>query len=84
VKESRRFFPSFRVLTRLLDTLLEEDAATKTILSQKSGINYTRLLKHLDWMEEKGIIELGVRRHKVIIRLTKDGRAFAAMLARNS
>lgn len=43
-------------------------------------MNYARLLKHLDWLEEKHIVELAVEKRKVIVRLTRSGSEVASVL----
>ena len=68
------FEPSFGVISRVLRTLLDVNSASKTELSQKTGVNYSRFLKHLDWLADKKIVALTVERHKVAITLTQRGR----------
>ncbi|WP_337862022.1 winged helix-turn-helix domain-containing protein [Nitrososphaera sp.] len=85
VKHYRREFePSFRVICRILKILLERGAVSKTVLSQAAGINYSRLLRHLDWLDHRQIIELMVERHKVLVRLTRRGKEFALILSGNN
>jgi predicted transcriptional regulator len=81
VKEGRKHFePSFRILLRVLEMLLDVGSISKTELSQKAGINYSRLLRHLDWLVERKIAELTVERHKITIRLTQRGKQLASIL----
>ena len=81
MKEDRRgFSPSFTIIIRILKVLHDNEPLTKTLLAQKSGINYSRLLKHLDWLEERHIVELAVHRHKVIVKLTRTGREFGKII----
>lgn len=72
--KSPSFEPSFRILSRILEVLLKEDSVTKTVLSQEARINYTRFLKHLDWLVERQIVELNVEHHKIAVKLTKRGK----------
>jgi predicted transcriptional regulator len=82
MEESSVFEPSLRILSRILGELLD-NSVTKTELSQRSRVNYTRFLKHLDWLDERRLVELSVERHKVIVRLTRRGREFALTLLGN-
>lgn len=77
-------WPSLRITARILEILRDSGSLTKTELSQKSGINYSRLRRHLDWLEEKGVVEMKVRRHKIIVDLTKTGKEFTSVMLRNN
>jgi len=80
MEESSSFEPSFRALARILKVLLHNDSTAKSALAQEARVNYGRLLDHLDWLEERRIVELIVEKRKVIVRLTKRGREFALIL----
>lgn len=64
----------------MLKVLLQNDSTTKSALAQEARVNHSRLLDHLDWLEERRIVELIVEKRKVIVRLTKRGREFALIL----
>jgi predicted transcriptional regulator len=81
VKGNRRtVWPSLSILARILEVLRVNDSVTKTELSQKSGINYSRLRKVLEWMEGRHIIELKVQNQKIMVELTKVGTDLARIL----
>ncbi|MBI1829403.1 MAG: hypothetical protein HY222_03115 [Thaumarchaeota archaeon] len=49
----------------------------RTALAEKVNVNYTRLLKHLKWLEQKGFVKMVIEKGKVNVVLTKTGRRFA-------
>ena len=77
------FEPSMRALLRIMQILLDKPTIGKTALSQEAGINYTRFLKHLEWLESKQLAELSFDNHKVVVRLTNNGREIALLFLGN-
>jgi predicted transcriptional regulator len=49
----------------------------KTMLSQAANIQCNRLMKHLDWLQGKQIIEFVIKESKICIQLTENGREIA-------
>ncbi|WP_075054455.1 winged helix-turn-helix transcriptional regulator [Nitrososphaera viennensis] len=83
-RDRRNFYPSLRVISKILRILLENPTITRTDLCQKAGLNYSRFLNHLDWLGQKGIIELKLDSCRVVVTLTKNGREFTMMLNQNN
>ena len=77
-KSIDKFDPSTKLLTRVLKILLKRCTMGKTVLAQKANVNYARLVKHLNWLEQKGFVKFVVENGKVNIVLTKNGKEFAA------
>ena len=75
-KRSNKFVPSGKLLNRVLKILLKSTIG-RTALAEKVNINYARLLQHLKWLEQKGFVNLGIKKGKVNVVLTKTGRRFA-------
>ena len=73
------FEPSMKLLSRMVKVILESNSIGKTTLSQEANINYHRLSIHLDWLEQKHLVESIIGDGKVKIRLTNTGREFATL-----
>jgi predicted transcriptional regulator len=50
----------------------------KTRLSLKTNLNYTRLAKHIVWLEKKGLVESKIDQSKINVGLTPKGRIFSS------
>jgi predicted transcriptional regulator len=74
------FEPSLKMLSRIMKVILEKDSISKTSISQEANIQYARLLKHLDWLEEKHLVESILEDGKVGIKFTRLGREFASLI----
>lgn len=66
-----------KVITRVLQVLLEKNLIQRTDLSELANLNYVRLAKHIEWSERKSFVELMVENRKMNIKLTPVGRDFA-------
>ena len=75
------FEPSMKLLTRIMRVILEKNSVKKTGLSLEANIQYARLLKHLEWLEKKSLIESVVERGKVNVKLTRQGREFTMLIS---
>lgn len=53
----------------------------KTILSADANLNYTRLVKHIVWLEKKGLVKLIITNSQIKVGLTSEGRQFTSMLS---
>lgn len=51
----------------------------KTSLSIDANIDYTRLAKHIVWLELKGLIESEIKKPVINFSLTEKGKEFAAV-----
>jgi len=79
--QDRAFEPSLKILSRVIRVILEKNSMGKTSLSQVANIQYARLLKHLEWLEKKHLIESVVESGKVNVKLTTQGREFAMLIS---
>ena len=80
-KIESNFKPSLKTLTRILDCVEEQGPSAKTKLSLKTHLNYTRLAKHIVWLEKKGLVESVIDKSKIKIEVTVKGRAFAETIS---
>ena len=62
--------PDLYVLARVIKTLKEKNRMNKTALATATGLSYDRLIKYLNWMVEKGLVEFDSNSDVV---LTKKG-----------
>lgn len=79
-KIESNFKPSTKTLVRIMKTLAEEGAEAKTALSVDANVNYSRLAKHIVWMEAKGLVESKIYKSKIKVELTKKGKDFTSIL----
>lgn len=75
------FEPDMNQISRVMKILLEKNSVGKTNLSLEANINYVRLSRILEWLEEKRFIELVIEEGKVCIKLSRMGKDFAMMLS---
>lgn len=80
-KVDLKFEPSMKILARIVRVILEKNSIRKTGLSQEANIQYTRLLKHLDWLEEKHLVESVIDNGGIGIKLTNKGKEFAMLIS---
>lgn len=78
------FEPSMKTLSRIVKSMTEHDAGGKTQLALDTNLNYTRLAKHIVWLEKKGLAKSTVKDNKIIISLTENGKEFALVIAKIS
>jgi predicted transcriptional regulator len=76
------FEPSMKTLSRMMEAMIENGAGGKTQLSLHTNLNYTRLAKHIVWLEKKGFVESKIEDNKINVVLTKSGREFASMISK--
>jgi predicted transcriptional regulator len=62
--------PDLYVLARVIKTLKEKNRLNKTALATYTGLSYDRLIKYLDWMENKSFIKYDLNDE---VLLTKKG-----------
>jgi predicted transcriptional regulator len=75
------FEPSMKTLSRILKTMVDNGPEAKTSLSLDTNLNYTRLAKHIVWLEKKGLVESTIDKSKINVGLTAKGRIFASTLS---
>ncbi|MDE1840114.1 MAG: hypothetical protein KGH87_09365 [Thaumarchaeota archaeon] len=76
-----KFEPSMKILVRIMRVILEKNCIKKTNLSQEANVQYTRLLKHLDWLEVKHLVEPMIEDGRIGIKLTNKGKEFATLIS---
>jgi len=76
------FEPSMKILSRILKIMTESGAEGKTQLSLHTNVNYTRLAKHIVWLEKKGLAKSTIEDNKINVGLTEKGREFASMISK--
>ena len=74
------FEPSMKTLSRILKTMVDNGPEAKTSLSVDTNLNYTRLAKHIVWLEKKGLVESTIDKSKINVGLTANGRIFASTI----
>ena len=75
------FEPSMKTLLRILKTMTDNGPEAKTSLSVDTKLNYTRLAKHIVWLEKKGLVESTIDKSKINVGLTAKGKIFASTLS---
>jgi predicted transcriptional regulator len=80
-KITPNFEPSGKILVRIMEILTKKGGESKTALSLDSNLNYSRLAKHIVWMEKKGFVKSEIKQSKIIVDLTTRGREFSIMFA---
>lgn len=80
IETANAFDPSMKILSRILNVLMGNNNVIKATLLKKANLNHIRLSSHLEWLEQKGLIEYVVIDNKAHITLTESGRAFAKPL----
>jgi len=75
------FEPSAKALVRILEILTTNKPKAKTTLALDANLNYSRLAKHIVWMEKKGLVESKINKNRICVELTKKGKEFASTLS---
>ncbi len=70
-----------KTLSRILKTMADTGPEAKTSLSIHTNLNYTRLAKHIVWLEKKGLVEATIDKTKINVGLTDKGKIFASTLS---
>lgn len=76
-QDDHTFYPSMKILSRIMTAMMEFGPMGKTLLSQQAKISYDRLVMYVEWLEKKQFMESLIESHKIKLRLTEDGRQFA-------
>ncbi|MHB8545670.1 MAG: winged helix-turn-helix domain-containing protein [Nitrosotalea sp.] len=74
------FEPSMKTLLRIMESMTNNGAEGKTCLARDTNLNYTRLAKHIVWLERKGLVESIIDKSRVNVGLTQKGRTFGTMI----
>jgi predicted transcriptional regulator len=77
----KEFEPSMKTLLRIVKTLTDKGPEVKTSLSLDANLNYTRLAKHVAWLEKKGLVESTIDESTIKVGLTQKGRIFVTTFA---
>lgn len=80
-KVKSEFEPSMKIVSRILDILLEDSSIGRTELSQLANLHYSRLSKYLKWLKNKSLIEFVAADEKIVIKLTHNGKNFTIMMS---
>ena len=73
------FEPSVKILSHIFKTM--EDDSKTTSLPFDNSPNYTRLAKHIIWLEQKGLAKSTIDKSKINVGLTPKGRVFASTIS---
>jgi len=80
-KSDCEFSPSVKILSRIIKVMLEKNSIQRTTLSLETNIQYSRLSRHLEWLERKRLIESFVEEGKIFLKLSGLGREFASSMS---
>ena len=75
------FEPSMKTLSRIFKTMTDNGSKARTSLSLDTNLNYTRLAKHIVWLEQKGLVKSTSDKTKINVGLTAKGRVFASTIS---
>jgi len=84
VKEKKlepNFEPSVKTLSRIMKAITKNGSKGRTQLSLDTNLHYTRLAKHIVWLEKKCFVKSTIDKSKINVALTEKGRVFASMLS---
>jgi predicted transcriptional regulator len=70
----KEFVPTMKTLLRIMKSMKENRSTGKTSLALKTNLNYGRLSSHIDWLEDKGLVESIISDKKINVILTQKGR----------
>jgi predicted transcriptional regulator len=73
------FEPSMKTLVRILEFLTTKGPNSRTSLASDTSLHYSRLAKHIVWMEKKGLVESKINKTRICVELTEKGKEFASM-----
>lgn len=79
-KLARSFEPNMKTLSTILEVLTVNGSKGKTDLSFGITLSYTRLAKHIVWMEKKGLVKSTVDTSEINVGLTKKGKIFTSTI----
>lgn len=79
-KTESDFLPSTSSVLRIIQAINHHGPTVKTRLSTKANLNYSRLAKHIVWLEKKGIIKSTIEDSRISVDLTEKGRVFASII----
>lgn len=71
------FKPSMKILSKIMQSLLEKDSIGRTTLSQITHTNYRTVSRHVEWLKQKSFVEVTLDHGKVRIGLNSSGMDFA-------
>ncbi len=80
-KSKSDFEPSMKNISRIMKVMTENGSECKTKLSLDANLNYARLVRHIVWLEKKGLVESKVEDSKVNVALTGKGEVFASIFS---
>ncbi|HET6459008.1 MAG TPA: winged helix-turn-helix domain-containing protein [Nitrosopumilaceae archaeon] len=80
-KTKCNFEPSTKTLLRIMESITKNGSEGKTCLARDTNLNYTRLAKHIVWLEKKGFAETIIADKKINVVLTQKGRKFASVFS---
>lgn len=75
------FKPNLLVLLRIMKILFEQNRIGKTSLSLEANVNYARLLRYLQWLHDKHLIEFVIEVNGISVVLSQLGREFVSSLS---
>lgn len=74
------FSPSTSSVLRIIQAINHHGPTVKTNLATNSNLNYSRLAKHIVWLEKKGLIKSTIEDSRINVDLTEKGRVFASII----
>ena len=78
------FEPTMKTLLRIMKSMTENGSGGRTQLSLDTNLNYTRLAKHIVWLEKKGFVKSTIEDNKIKLTLTTSGREFDSMISKTN
>jgi len=80
-KKKRDFEPSLKTISHIMKSMTSNRTEGKTCLARDTNLNYSRLAKHIVWLETKGLVESTIDKSKINVGLTAKGKVFASTLS---
>lgn len=76
-KSNSEFKPSMKILSKIMQSILEKNSLGRTSLSQITHTNYQTISRHVEWLKQKSFVDITLDRGKVHVELSSAGRDFA-------
>lgn len=70
-----------KILSRIMKVMLDKNAIQRTSLSLETNVQYSRLSRHLEWLERKKLIEPFVEEGRIFLKLNSLGKEFASSVS---
>ena len=72
-----KFKPNMKTLQSILKVMMQNGTRNKSELAVDTNLNYSRLAKHIIWLESQEFVKSIIVESQIHIEMTEKGRLFA-------